>query len=137
MLTYSMAWLVVGWVHGLTELLFVSPAQPGGEGVAAARMMMMPELGAKGPISQSWGASHDPAANPWRLPEPQILSHCSPQHQEPNTLRVTSNGQRSLTKGTDPKGLLHEKPSWEETPENLCSLTCFVEFIPAHPKSTH
>lgn len=97
----------------------------------------MPELGAKGPISQSRGTSHDPAANPWRLPEPRVLSHCRPRHQEPNTLRVTGTGQRNLTKGTDPKGPLHERPTWEETPENLCFLTCLVEFLPAHPKSTH
>lgn len=97
----------------------------------------MPELGAKGPISQSWGESHDPAANAQRLPEPQILSHCRPWHRDSNTPRVTGTGQCSLTKGTDPKGLLRGRPSWEETPENSRFLTCLVEFLPAHHKSTY
>lgn len=57
----------------------------------------MPELGAKGPISPSWGASHDCAANPRRLPEPQILSHCRPWQREPSTLRVTSTSQCGVT----------------------------------------
>lgn len=60
--------------------LLLSPVQPGWTGVAGSRRSsaraMVPELGAKGPISQSWGASQDPAANPRRLPESQILSPC-------------------------------------------------------------
>ena len=53
---FTPAGLVQGWAQGLTELLLPTPAQPGGEGAAGSRgrsaRTMMPELGAKGPISQ-------------------------------------------------------------------------------------